>query len=542
MVRFWIGVLFILTIGMACRAAEVESNINQNTGQVNFPLDGTITITHDTKSEIDQKSFKIEGRALETTFVKNVNLPGDTVVTIYSFTLPAQPKGPHVLAPISVKVGKQTYQSAPSSYEVLEKSTSSFIPKSSSSLPPKLKLEAFVQGPKSLYIGERTNLVYRISFNRSIDLTQSELPFIHTTAFLKVGDAQIRDEQQGDMTVQEISQLIEASQMGSFQLGPSIVKGYAYHTNVLGQKEYDSELLQAEAPAITIAVTSFPPDNQPASFNGALGTVKAEISMTTPSSINIGDNIELLIKLGGVTNLAELHLPPLICQPGFSGLFQISDLPPAADIENNQKNFRVILKPLSSLVKEIPSIELSSFDLAAKKYHSVQTNPIPITILAAKAEDKINLPIQKPPGVDVLQAMLDQPLPPVEMRRITPLQSIQIPFLQRGWILFILPLGLLFLYWQNRMQRNWMNRPMPEVKKSGVLLEQAQKLKNQPEAMLKSLEEAVAWYLKESGANRDAANDFILKLHAFQYSSEKSFNTDALLQEAKSIMQKDKGP
>ncbi len=535
----------------------VEANINQNSGQINFPLKGTVTITHDSESEVDLNSFRLDEKAVEVSIVKNVYLAGDTVVSFYSFTLPAQDAGTHILPPFSVKVGNKTYQSLPASYSVTDTGGSSITPPTTGSDGPSiLRLEAFVQGPSTLYLGDRTTLVYRISYNRSIDLTKSELPFIHVNSFLKVGDAQISDAQQGNLTIQQISQMVEASQFGTFKIGPSFIEGQTYQINDSGQKVYDKQLLRAEAPAIEIIVKQFPTDNQPASFNGALGKIRADISMKTAAAMEIGDTIRLIITLSGVDNLAELHLPDLSCQPMFSGMFQVSDLPPVSEIKDNEKLFQVEIRPISGLVKEIPSIEFSSFDLASKQFHLTKTDPISINISAALSEksDKNSsaMPQQNLPSIDTLQAMLNQTMPPVEPRgQSVSINNSQIPLLQRGWVMIILPLGLLFLLWQFRKQKEWSKRPKPKKHQSELYLMQAMQMQENQYLAIRLLEKAVWSYLKEldeKSAKIDIAADLsnegnigkaralLLRMQFIQYSPEKTFDFPALVQETSQLL------
>lgn len=554
---FLIAFIFCLWITLVqADQVVVEAAIDQNRGQINQPLTGTITITSDKESSIDSHSFSFEKKPLETAFVKKITLSESTIISIYRFTLPPESEGTHTLSPISVKVGNKTYQSAPSTYEVQE-SSSPFKPvpirrgSTVSSAPPLLRLEAFVKGSATLYLGERTTLVYRISYNRSIDLTKSDLPFVHAQSFTKIGDSQIRDEQQGDVTIQEIAQEIEAAQIGSFKLGPSTIEGHTYELDLAGKKIYDPQLMKAEAAAVEIIVKPFPPEQQPESFNGALGKVQAEISLKSASKVSVGDTIELLLTLQGISNLADQSLPSLLCQPGFSGFFQVNDLPPAAEIEGESKQFHLELRPLTAMLQEIPSIELSSFDPKTRQFHVVHTKPIPLAIALNPAESlpepeqlKQVLPSQKE-----LEALLLHPVPPVEIKGLV-VKEAQVPILQRGWILWIIPLGLLMLWMQVKGHQIWMNRPRPQVRRSELLLRQARGLEKQPMEAIRILQEALLSRLNESGMHVDLGNiesladegivgrikAFLLKLQALQYSPEKAFDFSALIHEAEQLM------
>src|SRR5207245_2665730 len=106
----------------------------------------------------------------------------------------------------------------------------------------------------------------------------------------------------------------------------------------------------------------------------------AETTLTSSNSVSVGDTVQLQVEIQGVTNLTELHLPLLQCQPGFSGFFQTSDLPPLAEVKEKTKFFYIELRPLTSFIKEIPSIELSSFDPKTEKYVMQNSSAIPITV------------------------------------------------------------------------------------------------------------------------------------------------------------------
>lgn len=529
----------------------VEANIQESSARVNFPLKGIVTITHDSLAKIDPASFELNKEKLNVSFVKNIELGGGTRISIYSFTLPPQEAGLHTLESILVKVNEEIYRSQPTPYWIIEASESPMTSTGEKQEKPTVfTLEAFVQGPSTLYLADRTTLVYRIAYNRSIDLTQSDLPFMHIHSFLKVGDAQVTDQQEGELTIQTISQTIEASQLGTFTIGPSAIEGYAYFFNHLGQKIHAKPLLRAEAAAIQINVIPFPEENRPASFNGAIGKISAEIKLNSPNEIKIGNNLKLQISLSGVNNLSDLQLPALSCQPGISGLFQVNDLPLAIEIKDKTKVFYVDIRPIASLAAEIPSLEFSSFNLDSKQFDIVNTPSIPIKVIVS-AENHATLkpiPAQNLPSLDFLKSLLDQQLPPIKQAEFMQVQIKQIPFLQRGWVVFIIPLGLLFLLWQIREYRAFIQRPQSQGRPSALYFAQAQLKQSHPMEAVKFLEKAIWSYLNENGiegknveelpkeGKSGMARTLIMQLLAFQYSPEKTIPFSELLQRTKTLL------
>ncbi len=544
-----------MAMGMLEAAPFVDASIDSMSSQAHFPLQGTITITHAKEEKIDPQSFTLEGKHLETSLVKNVNISGDTWVSIYSFELPAQEKGLYILPAISIKIGSQTYQTTPSTYEVKSEATSPPAVSSTNtpSSPLIFRLEAAIQGPSSLYPGERTKLFYRISFNRSVDLTRSVLPMVHPDHFQKIGDVQVKDYQTKDVTVQELTQEIEASDLGTFQLGPSFIEGYAYSMQA-GQKVYSSDLLKAEAPAVTIEVKPFPHIQQPPSFTGALGKIAAEATLQSSHSVSIGENIQVQVKVQGITNLTELRLPILQCQPGFSGFFQMSDLPPLAEIKNDVKFFQIELRPLTSLIKQIPSIEVSSFDPSTGKYVVQHTSPLSLTVEThSKEESSLNstVTLARLPVINKWPTPIIYPLE-IEIDPIQ-IQDIKAYWVKSHWIFWIIPLGIILLvlqkYWHDQLQK----RPKPLIAKSERLFQRALKAQfAKAPGSLNLLEQAFWHRLWEKGIipynhfeldrliqeNKfEPIYSFLLQLQALQYSSDKSYDPEKIQHNAQQLFQ-----
>lgn len=568
MVRFYFFLSCLCFVICRSLAADpvVEAAIDSSRSQANYPLEGTLTITHDKQEKIDEHSFEMEGKPLEVLFVKDVafSAGASTLITIYNFQLPAKTKGLYVLPAISAKINDKVYTSIPSAYEVSgaegRAPPASSIRRSSKTKggdetkPILFQLEADVKGPKILYPGQRTYLFYRISYNRNIDLSHSEFPFIHPAHFRKIGDVQIRDSQQSNMTIQDLTQEVEASELGTFDLGPSIIEGYAYTLDSSGQKVYDPTLLHAEAPVVTLEVKPFPQVDRPPSFNGALGKIKVEATLESSSSLAVGDNLQLNVKLQGVTNLTDLHLPSLTCQPGFSGFFQSSDLPPLAEIDQTTKTktFHVILRPLTTFTAEISPIQVSSFDPSTGDYVIQETAPIKLKVYS-HATEKVPTQAKKlgPQYIPKPEQWPEPALSPLEFES-PPIEinDLHTDWMDGTWMFWMVPMGLGLLLLQKRWHRQWLQRPKPQKIKSEELLERALKTRSNTFEAAHLLEEAFWWRLWEKGilpvgghqmekipseGFMGKMRSFLYELQVVQYSSNKACDLSKLLQQAKDL-------
>lgn len=540
----------LLTAQFLEAAPVVDASVDPADHPSHFPIPGVITITHHKEEIIDPESFQMNNQPLNVTFVKDVKMSASSemLVTIYDFQLPAQEKGKYYLPTISVKIGYRRYSSTPFSYTVAD--TVPVSGQSSVAKPSQASvvfgLEAFVQGPATLYPGERTKLVYRISFNRSVDLTNSVLPMIHPAHFQKVGDVHIRDYQVDETTLQDLTQEVEASELGTFSLGPSSIEGRAY-TIQEGQKIYESSLLKATAPVVTLAVKPFPQSAQPLSFNGAIGQIQVQSSLISPSSIKVDETLELQVKIQGVTNLNELRLPRLECQPGFSGFFQVPSLPPLAEVKDAEKLFQLELRPLTSLMKQIPSIEFSSFDPAKGQYIIRQTAPIPITVAHHREEGVFSSSM---PPLGLIPIVTHWPAPflaHLEVLEEGNSQENLSSFNPRGENIFwILPLSAILLLLQLHWKREWEKRPKPQIPKSENLYRQALKKEN-----FQLLEQAFWNRLWEKGrvppksvqleelasVGLMPVQDFIFQLQMWQYGLEKGKSFGEVKEKAKRLME-----
>lgn len=554
LISFWLSVSLL-----SAQEVTVEASINPNEAISGQPIKGTLLITHKRNSLVDNQSFQLGEKALSATLVQETKISSDPMgllISIYEFELPPKEKGLYSLDKIKVKVGGKTYESIATGYAVKDLSTSTSISPSGSSFthqsPPIFHLEAAVQGPSTLYPGQRAKLFYRITYNRSVDLTFSDLPLLHTQEFNKIGDEQVKDYEQNSLTYQEIIQEIEALKPGTFRYGPSIIEGHAYTLNRLGQKVYEKTKLRAEAPPVEVVVTSFPIDNKPASFNGTLGKLEVQIRMTTPDKIALGDKINLDIYLKGATHLAEVKLPNLYCQPGFSGFFRLSNLPPLTNIKGGMKYFQIELRPISRFVQHIPSIEISSFDPQTLNYSTWRSQPIPLTLELPpliQQQAFFTPPLASDLDLEKFWQNIALELPSLEISgrpiEISELKSSQFRTFS---VLWIIPVGILFLTAQFYLYQWWQDyTKKPKMRESQVLFQAAIRGKY-AQIQLRGLEEAFLLKLNEKGLAIETIEEvpnqepfkhireFLLYLQFLRYGSkEKQKEVNDILQKAQHL-------
>jgi hypothetical protein len=513
MVKNGILVLLMLWISFQLSAQDVKisATVEQGKAEENKPITGLLSITHEESATIDETSFRLDHQPLKVEFVQEVKMStGPVLVTFFHFTLPPQKKGLYAIPEISVKVGGKEYTSVSSTYVVEEAVQEKEVRQPSrpaversrspteSSSPTQLSLEAFVQDP-TLYPGQRTRVGYRYRYTNMIELTQEKLPLLEAQGLLKIGTQQAQDTTEGEASVREVVQEVEAIKPGEWTYGPSLAEGYAYRLDEQGQKIYLKPMITSEAPPVTLTVKPFPEANKPASFNGAIGSFTGiQVGLTSPPSVFVGDEMNLKIEITGRGGPIEnVPLPELCCQPGFSGLFKPSDLPPAEEVKKDSKIFKVELRPLSAQIKAIPSLEFAYFDPSTQSYQVLHSQPIPITVSLppqpVKAE-KTERPAEKIP--------LNTAVKPIEIVGVQPLDISDLfnkPF--GTWKVFwILPLGILLILIQlnlNKIRRQ--HQMIPKTKDSAQLFEEALHLGQDNPDFYRLLNQAFLTRLMERG-------------------------------------------
>lgn len=499
---FLILVSFFSTLSAA---VKVTVELVDNPVMEGKPIVGVIKITHDKDAAVEASSFKLKGDPLKVEWVNDLKAKDSSIISSYRFQLKPESRGLYYIPNIRFKVAGKDYSSTPFTYTVA--AAEGYTPMPSAPLPnanpslgvnigntsrgsatsvqgSSLQLQAFVQDGQTLYPGQRAKFVYRYTYTGSIVLTKEDLPLLEAKGFKKIGEKEIKDTEKGPTTVTEISQTVEAQTPGDFSFGPSTVEGLAYSLTPSGQRTFFQPPLSSEAPAVSVKVVAFPEEGKPKSFNNAIGNYTMKAQLLSPAKLEVGDILTLSLEFSGKGDLSSLPLPELCCQPGFSGKFKLSDLPPIGLVRENSKFFVVDLRPLSSSIKEVPPIEFSSFDPDSRKYVVVHSEPIPIQVTGTDIPQATALPAspnwQQP---SASPRPVDAPTQPITT------YDVEEKSYGRWWLLLLIPIGLAVIYLQMRKRppvdmESTEDRPIrkgeTQKKKSVDIFLEALKVRNQP--------------------------------------------------------------
>ena len=286
------------------------------------------------------KVFKVGGKPVIVTLTdeKVMTAIGNLQLSMYHFEMASLPKGLQLVPEVQVSIAGKIYRSVPSTFEVRSgystsqsSNTPSPAPSNSSisrrvqGTAPTLTFQAFVDGPKTLYPGQKTIVGYNYTYNVSLETTAEQTPLLEAAGLLKVGDKIVQEDEKNGVSTLKLLQIVKGDQPGEFTYGPSTLEAIPYQ--ITNGERVNGDKISSTATAITIKVIPYPALDKPPSFNGAIGSFDWKVSLTSSADVSVGDELSLSIDATGKGDWDTVSLPELCCQPSISGQFRLSDLP-----------------------------------------------------------------------------------------------------------------------------------------------------------------------------------------------------------------------
>lgn len=539
-------------------AQDIKISVQMNSSQTSTgELEGIILIRHQPSQIVNIDSFKMKGRPLNVeSLPQETKATNEPIVSVqhaqetssYRFKYPVIAGGLQLLPAISVEIGGKVYQSSPLTFSVTQLLAEA-----------PLQLSARVIPSAPYYPGQRLQLLYRIAYKGTVELTKEQLPLLHLKDFKKLGDIHVKEYVEGAYSMQEIIQEAETVNSGVFVVPASLIEGDLY-THSPGKAEPVKIKIRSQSPSFEITVSPFPKEGKPAAFNGALGVFNLSVTKTSSDVVNLGDEMTFNFVFKGQGEWETVNLPAILCQPGFSGFFALDELPPGEKEEENIKTFKVKLRPMTTFIDALPSVEFVSYDPQIGHYHISRTEPIPfkITPLATTYEQRQAYDIKKKrlkDDTDEDQTNWKQVLSSIPIPLIPPLTLAKDKsgaelltfnrFLSLALICLILLMLLKLFQWVwRRLPKAHIEQPSKEQLNKAFLTDLS--LSSRFEA----LKNALLTRLYEVGLSKISANAyeelsldgaqgkvrrFLEKLDASQYLSSSTSDENSLLKEGRTL-------
>lgn len=176
----------------------------------------------------------------------------------------------------------------------------------------------------------------------------------------------------------EFRRTFMATKIGRITFGPASLKG-DFATGVLDGRPR-GEAVYAVATPLVIDVQDVPADGRPDCYVGAVGKFRLSASLA-PTRVKTGDPMTLTLSLEGEGTLDSASAPDLKKVASLADHFKIYDA--TEQTKGNRRQFTYSIRPLDADIHEFPPVPAAYFDIDAKKYITLETQPIPIEVTKA---------------------------------------------------------------------------------------------------------------------------------------------------------------
>jgi len=220
-----------------------------------------------------------------------------------------------------------------------------------------------------------------------------------------------------EFTTISFQKVLIPKKAGSFTIKPasvafSVLSGYRQRQSPFGDDFFSNffnnrgfgrqgvyRQMAVASSSQNFTVADVPSAGRPADFSGLVGKYRITAA-ADPVAVSVGDPITLTISVSGPDYLEPVDLPQLSDQSDLVRDFKIPSERAPGKISGDKKIFTQTIRPMNPGIKEIPAIRLSYFDTGAKKFKTAKTDPIPISVKAARmitAKD-IETPVSAAPS------------------------------------------------------------------------------------------------------------------------------------------------
>lgn len=321
-----------------------------------------------------------------------------SMVTAYTvtFTFAVNPKrtGELVIPEMNVAVGGKTFTTQAQRVQVLPPQHTDAV---------RLRVEVDNTEP---YVGQPVNLRVTLLFNRGLASDPLfQLPGVEDHFnVLDTGTRPSPDERnvldllgtRSQVNVQQtvdngvpynrviLTRTLIPTSPGQFTIGPSSITTQIVLSEGRGFFESArTRAVTADSPAITFNVKPLPDAGKPSNFNGLVGVYNISTS-ASPTAINVGDPINLIVTLKGPGLHDRISSPVSASTPGFEGRFRVTGNTSKPTLAGDSLVWTLTVRPTASDVNAIPVIELPYFDPTSGKYEIARSQPVPLEVRATR--------------------------------------------------------------------------------------------------------------------------------------------------------------
>jgi len=385
-------------IGLTARVDENEISLEEHI-QLSLTVNGVMNAPEPQLPPLPDFRIRSSSTSSSTQIIN-----GQIKVSVtYIYQLIPLKTGSFIIEPAILKLAGVTYQTKPIAITV------SYPDPNSPTTKSPAYVETFISNANP-YVNEQ--VIYTFRLYRRVEAKNLDLKMAYEDSKFRkqsMGDAKIysRTINGVQYKVHELSAALYPIHAGKVEIPPAILKLDLIDRsrNSRGRNPFSSffddsffgsratlvhKTLRSQP--IPVKVRPLPKEGRPRNFANIVGdlTISANIGK---KELEVGDTTTLTVTVKGPGSVKDLSLS----LPEMEEQFKIYPDQPESQLSvrentlNGEKVFKFALVPLKEGYKTIPSIAFSYFDPATKKYLTLETIPIALTILPAHDKENLNI-------------------------------------------------------------------------------------------------------------------------------------------------------
>ncbi|MCG3207466.1 MAG: hypothetical protein FOGNACKC_01066 [Anaerolineae bacterium] len=368
--------------GSALAQTPITARVDRTTIAADEQLVLTVTVTGDfltiPRPDLSQIEDFVVVNSSTSTQVSIVN-GKMTSQGVYIYRVQPLAEGALTIAPISINLNGQVYQTDPIDIEVLPAGTQTQPPAApDNGTPSTTEQDFFVEAEvdnDAPYLGEQVIYVFR--FYQAVNFFGQ--PDYRPPAFTDFWSRQIIDQPHYNRQVNgknylvtEIRTALFPANLGQLTIDPArlVIPG--------GMFEPDIRL---ESDPVTVIAKPLP-DGAPPEFSGSVGEFEIRARLNQQET-KINEPLTLVIEIEGEGNIETITEPTMPDIPNwrFFDSQASSRIDSKKDVLSGIRSFERLVVPGQAGQQEFPSIQFTFYNPKSGHYETVRTGPIPVNIL-----------------------------------------------------------------------------------------------------------------------------------------------------------------
>lgn len=374
--------LSVFSVGSSSAQTGVSVSAGLSPAAVSVGQEGTYTITVNGAGVADSYPKKIKVDGVEVIFRRSGRsfriINGRSVQrATLTYSVSAQKEGKFTIPAQAIGVGKGSYQ------------TNSVVLTVRRGLPatigekPTLKIEV---SKREIFVGEVIPVALVVEVPAGVQFRPMEHPKFNPEGFaVKRFELPVPGVQRDGWGEYRYESSLSAISPGKLtlaraELAFSVSRPPQGTSRSPFTRGWSSQNYRMKTEPVTFTVKPLPTDRMPSSFQGAVGQFTMKVT-ASPTELQVNDPLIIDSKITGIGNFDRLTAPKLSDSDGWK-------LQSPREYMENRSNglqrgttaFSQVVQPLR-IFDALPALEFSYFDPVAERYVTLNSKPVPLTIV-----------------------------------------------------------------------------------------------------------------------------------------------------------------